>query len=39
MRDLADADAMTDEFKGWRTLIIEGGYIGLEAAAVAAKKV
>ena len=39
MRDLADADAMADEFQvGRRTLIIGGGYIGLEAAAVAAKK-
>src|SRR6056300_159872 len=39
MRDLADADAMADEFQeGARTLIIGGGYIGLEAAAVAASK-
>jgi len=39
MRDLADADAMADEFQGGRrALIIGGGYIGLEAAAVAAKK-
>lgn len=39
MRDLADADAMADEFQeGRRALIIGGGYIGLEAAAVAAKK-
>lgn len=39
MRDLADADAMADEFQEERrALIIGGGYIGLEAAAVAAKK-
>lgn len=39
MRDLADSDAMADEFQeGRRALIIGGGYIGLEAAAVAAKK-
>lgn len=39
MRDLADADAMAAEFQeGRRALIIGGGYIGLEAAAVAAKK-
>ena len=38
VRDLADADAMTPEFVAGRTLlIIGGGYIGLEAAAVAAK--
>ena len=38
MRDLKDADAMAPEFKqGAKTLIIGGGYIGLEAAAVAAK--
>lgn len=38
VRDLADADAMTPEFvAGRRLLIIGGGYIGLEAAAVAAK--
>ncbi len=38
MRDLADADAMAPHFKkGARVLIIGGGYIGLEAAAVAAK--
>ena len=37
MRDLADADAMADEFRpGRRVVIIGGGYIGLEAAAVAA---
>ncbi|NBR34497.1 MAG: pyridine nucleotide-disulfide oxidoreductase [Rhodobacteraceae bacterium] len=39
MRDLKDADAMAPEFKqGAKTLIIGGGYIGLEAAAVAASK-
>ncbi|MEM6373790.1 MAG: FAD/NAD(P)-binding oxidoreductase [Pseudomonadota bacterium] len=39
MRDLGDADAMTSEFRpGRRVLIVGGGYIGLEAAAVAAKK-
>ena len=39
MRDLGDADAMTREFRpGRRVLIVGGGYIGLEAAAVAAKK-
>jgi 3-phenylpropionate/trans-cinnamate dioxygenase ferredoxin reductase subunit len=39
MRSLADADAMAPEFQpGRRVLIIGGGYIGLEAAAVAAKK-
>lgn len=38
VRDLADADAMMPEFvAGRRLLIIGGGYIGLEAAAVAAK--
>ena len=38
VRDLADADAMKPEFvAGRRLLIIGGGYIGLEAAAVAAK--
>ena len=38
VRDLADADAMKPEFvEGRRLLIIGGGYIGLEAAAVAAK--
>lgn len=36
-RDLADADAMAPEFvAGRRVLIVGGGYIGLEAAAVAA---
>ncbi|SLN58061.1 NAD(P)/FAD-dependent oxidoreductase [Roseisalinus antarcticus] len=39
MRDLADADTMAPEFaEGARLLVIGGGYIGLEAAAVAAKK-
>ena len=39
VRDLADADAMAPTFaKGKRALIIGGGYIGLEAAAVAAKR-
>lgn len=38
VRDLADADAMTPEFvAGRKLLIIGGGYIGLEAAAVASK--
>ena len=37
VRDLADVDAMAPEFaKGKHVLIIGGGYIGLEAAAVAA---
>ena len=39
MRDLGDADAMAPEMQpGRRVLIVGGGYIGLEAAAVAAKK-
>ncbi|GGD23748.1 NAD(P)/FAD-dependent oxidoreductase [Sinisalibacter lacisalsi] len=39
VRSLADADAMAHEFRpGARVLIVGGGYIGLEAAAVAAKK-
>jgi 3-phenylpropionate/trans-cinnamate dioxygenase ferredoxin reductase subunit len=39
MRTLADADAMAPEFRpGARLLVVGGGYIGLEAAAVAAKK-
>ena len=39
VRDLSDVDAMSPEFAaGWRVLIIGGGYIGLEAAAVAASK-
>ncbi|MEP0961472.1 MAG: FAD-dependent oxidoreductase [Roseobacter sp.] len=38
VRDLADADAMAPHFKkGARVLIVGGGYIGLEAAAVATK--
>jgi len=38
VRDLADADAMAPHFvEGARALIVGGGYIGLEAAAVAAK--
>ncbi|WP_333713529.1 NAD(P)/FAD-dependent oxidoreductase [Yoonia sp.] len=38
VRDLADADAMAPAFQpGKRLLVIGGGYIGLEAAAVAAK--
>ena len=38
VRDLADVDAMTPEFKPDRhVLIVGGGYIGLEAAAVARK--
>ncbi len=38
-RDLADADAMAPEFRpGRRLLVVGGGYIGLEAAAVAAAK-
>ncbi|WP_372612915.1 NAD(P)/FAD-dependent oxidoreductase [Aquicoccus sp.] len=39
VRTLADVDAMAREFApGRRVLIVGGGYIGLEAAAVAAKK-
>lgn len=39
MRDLADADAMAPAFEpGKHVLIVGGGYIGLEAAAVAASK-
>ncbi len=39
VRTLADADAMAPEFtEGRRVLIIGGGYIGLEAAAVAAAR-
>ena len=39
VRDLADADRMAPEFtEGARVLIVGGGYIGLEAAAVAAAK-
>ena len=38
-RDLADADAMMPEFReGRRLLVVGGGYIGLEAAAVAASR-
>lgn len=38
VRTLADVDAMRDEFEtGARVVIVGGGYIGLEAAAVAAK--
>ena len=38
VRSLADADAMAPQFvTGARVLIVGGGYIGLEAAAVAAK--
>jgi 3-phenylpropionate/trans-cinnamate dioxygenase ferredoxin reductase subunit len=39
VRGLADVDGMADEFRaGARVVIIGGGYIGLEAAAVAAKR-
>ena len=39
VRDLADADAMAPYFQpGAKVLIVGGGYIGLEAAAVAATK-
>ena len=39
VRDLMDVDAMAPEFtEGARVLIVGGGYIGLEAAAVAAAK-
>lgn len=39
MRDLADADAMAQEFApGRRLVVVGGGYIGLEAAAVAASR-
>lgn len=38
LRDLADVDAMRPHFKpGARVVIVGGGYIGLEGAAVAAK--
>ncbi|MEP2891944.1 NAD(P)/FAD-dependent oxidoreductase [Tateyamaria sp.] len=38
VRDLGDVDAMSPRFvKGARVLIVGGGYIGLEAASVAAK--
>jgi len=39
VRGLADVDAMASEFRqGARVVIVGGGYIGLEAAAVAAKR-
>jgi len=39
MRDLRDADTLAPQMRpGRRLLVIGGGYIGLEAAAVAAKK-
>jgi len=39
MRSVADADGISPEFApGKRALIVGGGYIGLEAAAVAAKR-
>jgi 3-phenylpropionate/trans-cinnamate dioxygenase ferredoxin reductase subunit len=39
VRDLPDVDAMAPEFvEGKSVLIVGGGYIGLEASAVAAKK-
>ena len=39
VRTLADVDAMAPEFRpGAKALIVGGGYIGLEAAAVASKK-
>jgi 3-phenylpropionate/trans-cinnamate dioxygenase ferredoxin reductase component len=39
VRTLADVDAMAPEFvEGRRVLVVGGGYIGLEAAAVAAKR-
>jgi 3-phenylpropionate/trans-cinnamate dioxygenase ferredoxin reductase subunit len=39
LRDLADVDAMAPVVReGARTLIVGGGYIGLEAAAVCAKR-
>jgi 3-phenylpropionate/trans-cinnamate dioxygenase ferredoxin reductase subunit len=39
MRSLADADALAAEVRpGRRLLVVGGGYIGLEAAAVAAQK-
>jgi len=39
IRTLADVDALAPEFcEGRRLLIVGGGYIGLEAAAVAARK-
>ncbi|WP_444453319.1 NAD(P)/FAD-dependent oxidoreductase [Rhodobacter capsulatus] len=39
LRDLADTDAMAGEFVAGRNLVVVGGgYIGLEAAAVASKR-
>lgn len=39
VRDLADVDAMAPRFsEGAKVLIVGGGYIGLEAAAVASKR-
>lgn len=39
MRSVADADSISPEFaSGKRVLVVGGGYIGLEAAAVAAKR-
>ncbi len=39
VRNLADVDAMKHQFRpGARLLVVGGGYIGLEAAAVAAQK-
>ena len=39
VRDLADVDAMAPNFRqGAKLLVVGGGYIGLEAAAVASKK-
>lgn len=39
MRSRADADAMAPEFRtGRRALVVGGGYIGLEAASVAAQR-
>ena len=39
LRDLADTEAMADEFVPGRNLVVVGGgYIGLEAAAVASKR-
>jgi len=39
VRGLTDVDAMAEEFRlGARVVIVGGGYIGLEAAAVAAKR-
>ena len=39
VRDLRDVDSMAPEFReGAKVLIVGGGYIGLEAAAVCAKR-